>query len=60
MKIYFDGCAKTYGAAVQHNIKQRYSTLLCDKLGAEEYNIAIAEKKYRLKYNHGFLFADVL
>tara|TARA_R100001463_G_scaffold37321_2_gene80169 strand:+ start:698 stop:1276 length:579 start_codon:yes stop_codon:yes gene_type:complete len=47
MKIYFDGCAKTYGAAVQHNIKQRYSTLLCDKLGAEEYNIAIAGNSNR-------------
>ena len=47
MKIYFDGCAKTYGAAVQHNIKQRYSTLLCDKLGAEEYNIAIAGSSNR-------------
>ena len=40
MKIYFDGCAKTCGTALKHDIKQRYSTLLCDKLGAEEYNIA--------------------
>ena len=40
MKIYFDGCAKTKGISVKHNLHKRYSTLLCDKLGAEEYNIA--------------------
>tara|TARA_B100000212_G_scaffold260248_1_gene200166 strand:- start:272 stop:841 length:570 start_codon:yes stop_codon:yes gene_type:complete len=40
MKIYFDGCAKTKGVHIKPNWRKRYSTLLCDKLGAEEYNIA--------------------
>ena len=40
MKIYFDGCAKAIGAAIRPNTNKRYSSLLCDKLGAEEYNIA--------------------
>ena len=40
MKIYFDGCAKTKGVFIKPNWHKRYSTLLCDKLGAEEYNIA--------------------
>ena len=40
MKIYFDGCAKTMGAAIRPHDFNRYTTLLCKKLGAEEYNIA--------------------
>ena len=39
MKIYFDGCAKTGGYGLLPDAV-RYSKLLCDKLGAEEYNIA--------------------
>tara|TARA_B100000287_G_C20598692_1_gene767149 strand:+ start:348 stop:917 length:570 start_codon:yes stop_codon:yes gene_type:complete len=40
MKIYFDGCAKTLGVAIKPHDHKRYATLLCNKLGAEEYNIA--------------------
>ena len=40
MKIYFDGCAKTEGHVIKPNLHKRYSSLLCDKLGAEEFNIA--------------------
>ena len=48
MKIYFDGCAKTSGVGVMsHHPDKRFSTLLCNKLGAEEYNIAIAGSSNR-------------
>jgi|9_EtaG_2_1085328.scaffolds.fasta_scaffold10186_3 lysophospholipase L1-like esterase len=40
MKIYFDGCSITYGKELSDIPKQRYSKLVCDKLQAEEYNIA--------------------
>ena len=40
MKIYFDGCAKTRGDAIKPYEYNRFTTLLCNKLGAEEYNIA--------------------
>ena len=39
MRIYFDGCAKTGGYGLLPDAV-RYSKLLCDKLGAKEYNIA--------------------
>ena len=40
MKIYFDGCSWTEGAELQNPEEERYSKLLCNELGAEEYNIA--------------------
>tara|TARA_B100000287_G_C20574680_1_gene757953 strand:- start:485 stop:1192 length:708 start_codon:yes stop_codon:yes gene_type:complete len=40
MKIYFDGCAKTGGYTLLPDVGKKYSKLLCEKLGAEEYNIA--------------------
>ena len=40
MKIYFDGCAKTGGYTQLPDFGKKYSELLCEKLGAEEYNIA--------------------
>ena len=40
MRIYFDGCAKTGGYSRTGRIDKRYPKLLCEKLGAEEYNIA--------------------
>ena len=39
MRIYFDGCAKTGGYGLLPDTI-RYSKLLCEKLGAIEYNIA--------------------
>tara|TARA_B100000131_G_scaffold245265_1_gene238032 strand:+ start:161 stop:847 length:687 start_codon:yes stop_codon:yes gene_type:complete len=41
MRIYFDGCAKTAGFNKINDTFDRYSKLLSDKLGAEEYNIAV-------------------
>tara|TARA_Y100001963_G_C6792335_1_gene456285 strand:- start:6080 stop:6754 length:675 start_codon:yes stop_codon:yes gene_type:complete len=38
MKIYIDGCSWTWGAELEKPRKQRFSRILCDKLGAEEYN----------------------
>jgi len=40
MRIYFDGCAKTGGYSRTDRIDRRYPKLLCEKLGAEEYNLA--------------------
>ena len=48
MKIYFDGCGKTSGVGPMSNhLDKRFSTLLCNKLGAEEYNIAQAGSSNR-------------
>ena len=41
MKIYFDGCSYTHGAELQNPEETRYSRILANKLGAEEYNFAI-------------------
>ena len=41
MKIYFDGCSWTYGAELENPEEERFSKVLCNELGAEEYNIAI-------------------
>tara|TARA_B100000902_G_scaffold3954_1_gene5091 strand:- start:189 stop:773 length:585 start_codon:yes stop_codon:yes gene_type:complete len=42
MKIYFDGCSWTYGGELEeeHRESQRFSRLVCEELGAEEYNIS--------------------
>ena len=40
MKIYIDGCSGTYGAGLQNKEETRYSKILANKLGAEEYNFA--------------------
>jgi|TARA_B100000424_G_scaffold251189_1_gene226477 hypothetical protein len=40
MKIYFDGCSHTWGSELDNNIQSRYSNLVCNHFGAEEYNIA--------------------
>ena len=40
MKIYFDGCSWTYGAELENPEEERFSKVLCNELGAEEYNIA--------------------
>ena len=40
MKIYFDGCSWCWGAELKDPQQSRYSRIICDKLGAEEYNIA--------------------
>tara|TARA_B100000287_G_scaffold272375_1_gene256509 strand:- start:7353 stop:7955 length:603 start_codon:yes stop_codon:yes gene_type:complete len=42
MKIYFDGCSWTEGAELENPEEERYSKLLCNELGAEEYNIAMS------------------
>ena len=41
MKIYFDGCSWTQGAELENPEEERYSRLICDKLGAEETNLSI-------------------
>ena len=41
MKIYFDGCSWTEGAELSQPQEERYSKLICDKLGAEETNLAL-------------------
>jgi len=41
MKIYFDGCSWTQGAELENPEEERYSRLICEKLGAEETNHAI-------------------
>jgi hypothetical protein len=43
MKIYFDGCSITHGKGYLGDEYKdvRWSKLLCDKLGAEEYNFAL-------------------
>tara|TARA_Y100001972_G_C7544225_1_gene273756 strand:- start:98 stop:628 length:531 start_codon:yes stop_codon:yes gene_type:complete len=40
MKIYFDGCSVTYGKEL-FDISNRFSGLICNKLNAEEHNLAI-------------------
>ena len=40
MKIYFDGCSWTKGSHLKNNLEERFSRLVCDHFGAEEYNIA--------------------
>ena len=40
MKIYFDGCSWTWGAELKDPYQSRYSKIISDKLGAEEYNIS--------------------
>ena len=57
MKIYFDGCSWTKGAELENEIVEgfskvddrkmlqnrlRFSKLLCNELGAEEYNFAVS------------------
>ena len=41
MRIYFDGCSYTHGAELQNPEETRYSKILANKLGAEEYNFAL-------------------
>ena len=40
MKFYFDGCSHTWGAELAEPEVFRYSRLVSDYFGAEEYNIA--------------------
>ena len=40
MKIYFDGCSWTKGEELENRKEERFSKLVCDKLGAEEVNLA--------------------
>ena len=40
MKIYFNGCSHTWGAELSNPEEQRYSRLVSDHFGAEEYNIS--------------------
>ena len=40
MKIYFDGCSNTWGAELAEPKVYRYSRIVSDHFGAEEYNIA--------------------
>tara|TARA_B100000131_G_scaffold12522_1_gene12960 strand:+ start:1459 stop:2091 length:633 start_codon:yes stop_codon:yes gene_type:complete len=40
MKIYFDGCSWTWGSELKDPYQSRYSKIVSDKLGAEEYNIS--------------------
>ena len=39
MKIYFDGCSHTWGSELT-DLNSRYSKIICNHYGAEEYNIA--------------------
>lgn len=41
MKIYFDGCSWTEGAELENEKEERFSKVLCNELGAEEYNFAV-------------------
>jgi len=41
MKIYFDGCSWTWGDELEDRKKERYSALLCDRLGAIEDNFSM-------------------
>ena len=38
--IYFDGCSWIYGAELENPEEERFSKVLCNDLGAEEYNIS--------------------
>ena len=40
MKYYFDGCSNTWGAELAEPEVSRYSRLVSDHFGAEEYNIS--------------------
>ena len=40
MKIYFDGTSWTAGDCLENPFESRFSKLICDYFGAEEYNIA--------------------
>ena len=40
MKIYFDGCSCTYGQELINPIDERYSKLVANHFGAEDYNKA--------------------
>tara|TARA_B100000925_G_scaffold283492_1_gene257445 strand:+ start:272 stop:856 length:585 start_codon:yes stop_codon:yes gene_type:complete len=40
MKFYFDGCSNTWGVECKDHEVNRYSKLVSDHFGAEEYNIA--------------------
>jgi len=40
MKIYFDGCSWTRGADLKNKVEERFSRLVSQEFGAEEYNIA--------------------
>ena len=40
MKIYFDGCSNTWGAELAEPEVSRYSRLVSDHFGAEEYNVS--------------------
>jgi len=40
MKIVFAGCSFTWGAELKNREEQRYSRLVCNKLGAEEINVS--------------------
>jgi len=42
MKIYFDGCSWTKGSELENPEEERFSKLLCNKLGAEETNLAVS------------------
>ena len=39
-KIYFDGCSSTWGSELKNPNNSRFSKLVCDHFGADEYNIA--------------------
>ena len=40
MKVYFDGCSWTIGEGLENQRQDRFSKLLCNKLGAIEENIS--------------------
>ena len=40
MKIYFDGGSWCYGSELLNRDESRFSKIVCNKLGAEEYNIS--------------------
>ena len=40
MRIYFDGCSWCWGSELKQPWMSRYSKLICDRLGAEQYNIS--------------------
>ena len=40
MKIYFDGCSWTWGAELKNPEEERFTKIVCDKLGADESNFS--------------------
>jgi len=40
MKIYFDGSSWCWGAVLEDTFQSRFSKIICNKLGAEQYNIS--------------------